>query len=123
MEADADFSILLRLGAKDYLEGGAEIEDSIEAAQLFEDAGVDILDISGGLTGFMIPGNSDQGYFSPLTEAIRKAVSIPVILTGGITDPQAAEMLLRNEKADLIGVGRVVLEDSNWPARALKQSF
>ena len=61
---------------------------------------------SGGFCGYVRPGASGQGYFQKLTEAIKKVVSLPVILTGGITEPGAAEALLQNGKADLIGVGR-----------------
>lgn len=115
-----DFPILLRLGASDYMEGGSTIEDSIIAAREFEKAGVDILDISGGLCGYSIPGVTDQGYFSPLTEAIKKVVSIPVILTGGITESEAAEELLSEGKADLIGVGRAIYKDSKWAEKAIE---
>ena len=62
----------------------------------------------------------EQGYFAPLTAAIKKGVSIPVILTGGITESQAAEKLLAEGKADLIGVGRVVLKDSQWAKKAIE---
>ncbi|MHC6178456.1 NADH:flavin oxidoreductase [Clostridium sp. JNZ X4-2] len=115
-----DFPVLLRLGASDYMTGGSTVEDSKIAAREFEKAGVDILDISGGFCRYTIPGNTSQGYFSPLTEAIKKSVSIPVILTGGITEVQAAEALLSEDKADLIGVGRAVYRDSNWAKRAIE---
>ena len=68
----SDFPIALRLGASDYATGGATIEDSILAGEAFEQAGVDLLDISGGLTSYINPNNSAQGYFSDLTEAIKK---------------------------------------------------
>lgn len=115
-----DFPILLRLGAADYMEGGSTLEDSQIAAQEFEKAGVDILDISGGFCGYNVPGSTEQGYFAPLTEAIKKVVSIPVILTGGITEVKAAEQLLAEGKADLIGVGRAVFKDSKWAQRAIE---
>ncbi len=119
-EVGEDFPILLRLGASDYKEGGTTIEDSKVAAREFEKAGVDILDISGGHSGYMIPGLEGQGFFAPLTEAIKEVVSIPVILTGGVTEPEAAEKLLADGKADLIGVGRAILEDSTWAKRAIE---
>ncbi len=118
-----DFPILLRLGASDYIEGGTDINDSLTASKEFEKAGIDILDISGGLLGFEIPGDTvEQGYFSPLTEVIKKAVSIPVILTGGIKHAETAELFLANGKADLIGVGRAILGDSEWAKRAMKEA-
>jgi 2,4-dienoyl-CoA reductase-like NADH-dependent reductase (Old Yellow Enzyme family) len=115
-----DFPILLRLGASDYTDGGSTIDDSLVAAKEFEKAGIDILDISGGFCGYKNPGSTDEGYFSPLTEAIKKVVNIPIILTGGIVTPKAAEELLSNGKADLIGVGRAIFTDSNWAKNAIE---
>jgi len=114
-----DFLILLRLGASDFIEGGITIEDSQIAAREFEKVGVNILDISGGFLGYNVPGLSGQGFFAPLSEAIKKVVSIPVILTGGITEVQAAEQLLADGKADLIGVGRAILNNSKWAEQAI----
>lgn len=114
------FPIFLRLGASDYREGGTTIEDSKVAAREFERAGVDVLDVSGGFCGYIVPGLTGQGYFSPLTAALKQVVSIPVILTGGITDAKAAEQLLAEGKADLIGVGRAIYKDSGWAKRAVE---
>ena len=115
-----DFPIQVRLGASDYTEGGTTIEDSKIAARAFEKAGVDIIHISGGFVGYTPPGLLGQGFFAPLSEAIKSVVSIPVILTGGITEIEAAEKFLAGKKADLIGVGRAVLQDSNWGKRAVE---
>ena len=115
-----DFPIQVRLGASDYTEGGTTIEDSKTAARAFEKAGVDIIHISGGFIGYTPPGLTGQGFFAPLSEAIKSVVSIPVILTGGITEVDAAENLLKERKADLIGVGRAILQDSTWAERAIK---
>jgi len=116
-----DFPVLLRLGAVDYLEGGSRIEDATLAAAEFERAGVDMLDITGGITGFMRPDHDEPGYFSDVTEAIKGVVSVPVILTGGVTEPSQAEQLLADGKADLIGVGRAILKDSGWAQRAVHE--
>jgi NADPH2 dehydrogenase len=119
-EVGKDFLVLLRLGASDFTPGGTTVEDSQIAAREFEKAGIDILDISGGFSGYTVAGLSGQGYFAPLTEAVKKVVSIPVILTGGITQVQAGEALLAEGKADLIGVGRAILNDSNWARQAVE---
>lgn len=50
----------------------------------------------------------------------KKAVNIPVILTGGVTTAEQAEELLNKEMADLIGVGRAILKDSNWAKEAVQ---
>ncbi|MBS4969120.1 MAG: hypothetical protein KHZ73_09770 [Lachnospiraceae bacterium] len=69
--------------------------------------------------GYIRPNAKEQGYFSELTEAIKGVVNIPAVLTGGITDASAPETLLKNNQADLIGVGRAILKDSLWAQRAM----
>lgn len=115
-----DYPVALRLGACDYMTGGSTIEDSVLAVQEFVKAGIDFIDISGGLCGYINPTSHKQGYFDELSKAIKDTVSIPVVLTGGITDAETAEMLLEQKKADLIGVGRAILKDSEWAKRTMK---
>ena len=74
-----DYPIFMRLGASDYCEGGTTIDDSIVAARALEAAGLDALDVSGGFCGYIIPGIRGQGYFAPLTAALKQVVSIPVM--------------------------------------------
>lgn len=119
LETGEAFTIGLRLGGCDYTEDGATIEDSINAAILLDSYGFDFLDISGGMNGYKIPGVEHPGYFSEMTEAIKAKVSIPVILTGGVTTALQAESLLKESKADMIGVGRAILKDSNWAEKEL----
>jgi 2,4-dienoyl-CoA reductase-like NADH-dependent reductase (Old Yellow Enzyme family) len=115
-----DYPVFLRLSATDGREGGTTIEDCMVAAKALEDAGIDVLDVAGGFCGFSIPGASEQGYFAPLTEDLKQVVSIPVILTGGIKDAEIADRLLREGKADLIGVGRTIMSDSLWAKKAVE---
>lgn len=63
----------------------------------------------------------EQGYFRESTEASKTAVEISAILTGGITDAAAAETLLSEKKADMIGVGRAIAADSSWAKRAMDE--
>ena len=117
-----DFPIFLRLGAADFTEGGTTLDDSITAAKEFEKAGADVLDISGGMCGYVVPGLTGQAYFSPLSIAVRKVVSVPVLLTGGITEVDTAESLLSKGAADLIGVGRAIYNDSKWAKYAIERA-
>lgn len=119
-EVGPEFPLLLRLGACDYMPNGSETGDAVAACVAFAKAGVDMLDITGGLNGYVIPGVSEQGWFAPVSAAVRQAVSIPVILTGGITEAVTAERLLAEGKADLIGVGRAIMKDSTWAECAIR---
>lgn len=115
-----EYPVAIRLGACDYMEGGTTLKDSLTAVQLLERAGIDLLDISGGLCGSVRPGAKEEGYFRELTQSIKKEVSIPVLLTGGITNPDTANALLKEKKADCIGVGRAIFKDSLWAKRAIQ---
>ena len=118
-QVGAEYPRALRLGACEGLANGSTVEDAVSACVQFEKAGVDLIDITGGLGGYVRPGHSEQGYFQDFSAAVKQAVSIPVLLTGGITEAAAAEALLQNGKADLIGVGRALLKDSDWAKNAV----
>lgn len=121
-EVGEDFPILLRLGALDYMEGGSTLEDIVAAAKAFEERGVEIIDISGGMCGFIVKGIEGEGYFWEASEAIRKSTELPTILTGGIISYEGAEELLVSGKADLIGVGRALAKDPDIARRMILQS-
>ncbi|MDO4620731.1 MAG: NADH:flavin oxidoreductase [Lachnospiraceae bacterium] len=109
-----DYPISVRLGGCDYAEGGSTIEDSVAAAKILAAEGIDMLNISGGMNRYLIKGHNEPGYFRAMTEAIRKEVQIPVMLTGGVKKLADAEMLLEEGAADLIGVGRPLLAKADW---------
>ena len=110
--------VAVRLGGADYLPDGATEADAVDACRLLEKAGADLLDISGGMCGYMRPGHQEAGYFGSMTEKIKKEVRIPVLLTGGVKTEAEAENLLQLGKADLIGIGRAVFKDANWRRNA-----
>ena len=62
--------LAVRLGAGDDMQGGTTVEDSVRACQLLEQAGVDLLDISGGFCGPYRGGSKEQGYFSDWSQAV-----------------------------------------------------
>lgn len=114
-----DFLIALRFGACDYMEGGSTLQEIPEAARIFEQAGIDLLDISGGHCIYTIKGKTAPGWFSDSSTAAKQAVSIPVLLTGGVKTGADAERLLEEQAADLIGVGRSMMRDPEWAQKAL----
>lgn len=116
-----DFIVALRFGACDYMDGGSEIKDIPEAAHIFEQAGIDLLDISGGHCIYTIKGKTEPGWFSELSKAAKRTVKISVMLTGGVKTGNDAEKLLEEQAADLIGVGRSMMRDAEWTQKALAE--
>ena len=110
--------VFVRLGAHDETPGGLELEDAIATSEALEAAGVSLIDVSGGLCGSR-PAGKASGYFISYAEAIKARVAVPVIVTGGITEPADADRLVREGRADLVGIGRAMLNDAEWAAKAI----
>jgi len=109
-----DFPIAIRMGGCDYMQGGSSIEDCVEACRLFEKAGIDLIDLSGGMCGYL-PAGKQAPYFEDMAKAVKAAVSVPVLVTGGITDAETAQRLLQENACDMVGIGRALLKDAKWP--------
>lgn len=116
-----DRLLLYRLGSDDLAPMGTHIEDSIVFALKLQEAGVDVLDVSGGMCGSE-PRQLAQvtGYFIPQAYAVKQAVKVPVIGVGGIKDPEFADRLIVEGKVDLVAVGRALLHDNEWPQKAIQ---
>jgi 2,4-dienoyl-CoA reductase-like NADH-dependent reductase (Old Yellow Enzyme family) len=117
----ADKLLLYRLGADDLAANGTQIEDSAAFAVRLEQAGVDVIDVSGGMCGSE-PKQLRQieGYFVPQAHQIKKAVKVPVVGVGGIRDAEFAEGLICDGKVDLVAVGRALWKDSKWAQKAVE---
>jgi len=113
-----DSLVLYRLGASDGEGRGVTIGESQTFAQKLVQAGINIVDVSGGLIGDAPEGMTAQGYFLPLAERIKQAVEAPVIGVGGITDPAFADQAIRQGRVDLVAVGRALLADPDWALSA-----
>jgi NADPH2 dehydrogenase len=113
--------LLYRLGADDLTPKGTRIEDSAAFAVKLEQCGVDVVDVSGGLCGSEPKQlRGVKGYFVPQAYAIKKAVRVPVIGVGGITEAEYADMLVRQGKVDLVAVGRALWKDPKWAEKAVE---
>ncbi|UCD09850.1 MAG: NADH:flavin oxidoreductase [Dehalococcoidales bacterium] len=110
-----------RFGADDMIEGGMTPEEGQEVAPLLEKAGVNVLDISGGLGVGDSYGFTEQGFFVPLAEGIKSVVNVPVIGVGNITEPEFADRIVRESRVDLVAIGRKLLADPYFPRQAAEK--
>ena len=115
--------LMYRLGADDLDPAGTRIADSKRFGLKLQDAGVDVIDVSGGVCGSRPEKlQGIQGYFVPQAHQIREVVNVPVVGVGGIEDPAYADRLVREGIVDLVAVGRVLLKDPEWAIKALQIS-
>jgi len=114
--------LLYRLGSVDLDPAGTQIEDSKRFAVKLEEAGVDIIDVSGGICGGA-PASLEgtQGFFVPQAQEIKKVVNVPVIGVGGITEPEYADKIVKEGRVDLVAVGRGLLNDPDWAVKAIEK--
>jgi len=115
--AGGDFPVFVRLGMHDERPGGLTLSPACWTAAQLESAGAALIDVSGGLVGSDDPGRG-PGYFVGYAEALKAVVTIPVLVAGGISDPSMADLIIRSRRADVVGIGRAMLEDPAWAKTA-----
>lgn len=116
-----DFPFAVRVAGNQFMKGGTSLEECVEWCKLLENAGVNMLDVTGGWHETQIPqlpGDVPRGGFVYLAEAIKNAVSIPVLTANRHNDPVEAETVLALEQADIIGMCRTLIADPDWPKKA-----
>jgi 2,4-dienoyl-CoA reductase-like NADH-dependent reductase (Old Yellow Enzyme family) len=111
----------VRISATDWVEGGWDIDQSVELARLLLALGVDVIDCSSG-------GNVEKadipigaGYQTPFAERIRREANVATAAVGMITAPAQADQIIRNDQADLVLLAREMLRDPYWPLRAARE--
>lgn len=120
------FPVIFKLSGDEYMEGGNSIEDTVVIARELEEAGVDCFNIAAAWHESPVPQitmNVPRGAFAYLAERVREAVGVPVVAGNRINDPQVAERLLREGKADLISLGRALIADPEFPVKAMEGRF
>lgn len=111
----ANIPVCFRISATDWIDGGWELEQSIEFARELDKRGCGYIHVStGGLDVSQQIPHLHSGYQLSFAEAIKRTVKMPVIGVGLITDPAEAEQAIAEEKADLIATGRAMLYDPRW---------
>lgn len=134
-ERVGEFPILIKMNGTDYVPGGMDIRSFAEIAQEVERAGVDAIEISGGMwdclvrpaaeLGFRpvptpeahtrLQNPEQQSYFLPYAETMN--LDIPVILVGGNRDVERLEGIVQGGKVDFIALSRPLIREPGLPER------
>jgi len=135
-QVGADFPISVKLNSADFQKGGFAFEDSLAVVGWLEELGVDLIEISGGtyeqprLLGIEGTEPADEpdvaqstaareAYFVDFARAMKEAVSVPLMVTGGFRSRAAMEHAVKSGGADVIGLGRPLCVETDGPARLL----
>ena len=131
-----DFPVAVKLNSADFQKGGFAFEDSLQVAAWLEEAGVDLIEISGGtyeqprLMGLEGMEEAEEqkvaqstmmreAYFVDFALAMQEKVSVPLMVTGGFRQRVAMEQAVEGGGADLVGLGRPMCVMTDAPARLL----
>ncbi|MCL6477261.1 MAG: NADH:flavin oxidoreductase [Peptococcaceae bacterium] len=129
-----DYPVLIKLNCRDFAENGLSLEDSLQVGRMLADAGLDAIELSGGLlTGGKLapsrPGikpGEEEAYFREEARSFKKAIGIPLILVGGIRSFQVAERLAEDGVADYISLSRPLIREpdliNRWKSGDLRPS-
>jgi 2,4-dienoyl-CoA reductase-like NADH-dependent reductase (Old Yellow Enzyme family) len=131
-----DFPVGIKLNSDDFRKGGFSNEDCLRVVEMLNAEKVDLLEISGGtyeqpqLLGFS--GRDDsaaepqrqstkqrEAYFLDYAERIRRIAKMPLMVTGGFRTRAGMEEALSGGHCDVIGLGRPLCTDTDFPKRLL----
>jgi NADPH-dependent 2,4-dienoyl-CoA reductase/sulfur reductase-like enzyme len=122
-----EFPIGFRISADEFVPGGNTIVDTRAIAPILEEAGIDVIHVSGGCYAssdkFIPPSAVPHGNLTHLAAEIKKVVDIPVITVSRINDPFIAESLLAAGTADFVAMGRAALADPDLPQKTAESKF
>jgi 2,4-dienoyl-CoA reductase-like NADH-dependent reductase (Old Yellow Enzyme family) len=122
----ADFPVMIKLNASDFLEGSTTEEDACFLASALAADGIDAIEVSGGTPGSGKLGAarpdikevSDEAYFLPQAEAIRRAApAVPLMLVGGVRSPEVIDKILAQGTADYFSMSRPLIREPGLPNR------
>ena len=119
------FPVILRLNANDYFPGGLRFRDSLKVAKWAAEAGVDALHVTAGHyrslpSAHMMtpPMNCAEGIFLEYAAQVKAEVAVPVIAVGRLGDPELAMRAVDSGQADFVALGRPLIADPDWVAKA-----
>jgi 2,4-dienoyl-CoA reductase-like NADH-dependent reductase (Old Yellow Enzyme family) len=117
----AQWPVLVRISATDWVEGGWDLAQSVQFAKWLKEIGIDLIDCS---TGGMVPDAlipAGPGFQVPFAAGVRREAGIATGAVGIITEPAQAEQILADGQADAIFLARELLRDPYWPLHAARE--
>jgi len=113
--------LIVRISSSEFVEGGWDIDDSVQLSKWMKDLGVDLVDASAGGNNPNQVLETSPGYQVPFADAIRDQAGIMTGAVGLITEAQQAEDILQAGQADAVIIGRELMRNPYWALYAQAQ--
>jgi anthraniloyl-CoA monooxygenase len=117
----AERAVGVRISATDWVEGGIRVEDSIEIARAFREAGAAFIDVSAGQVSVDQRPVYGRMFQVPFAERIRLELGMVTLAVGNITEPDHVNSIVAAGRADVCMLARPHLWDPSWTLRAAAQ--
>ncbi len=119
------YPVTIKLTATDHLDGGFRIEEAVEVAKRLEEIGINAIEVSSGssASGEMGPARQkivtveQEAYNAELSQRIKAAVTIPVMVVGGLRSGDVLNQLLWESSADLFALSRPLIREPDLPQK------
>ncbi len=114
-----DYPVLAKLNCEDFVADGLTLQDSVRSAGMLEKAGIDAIELSGGLLNnpnimrSTIDLGASQAYFQSQARIYKETIRVPLILVGGIRSYETARQLVDEGIADYISMSRPFIREPN----------
>jgi 2,4-dienoyl-CoA reductase-like NADH-dependent reductase (Old Yellow Enzyme family) len=117
-----DRPLTARLGVIEF-DGRDEetLAESIELIRTFKAEGLDLIDVSLGFSTLDARIPWGPAFLVPIAERVRRETGLPTSTSWLISQPEQADALIREQKLDLVVMGRPLLEDPHWPYTAARK--
>lgn len=115
--------LTMRLGSDDFHPDGVQFDDAVWAVGELKGHGLDLADLSLGMNTDdvrNVPFN-EVGFMVERAARVRREVGIPVGVSWNLGIPAAADKAIREEKIDLVLLGRPALANPHWPFYAARE--
>lgn len=112
--------LLVRLSCTDWVDGGWDVEQTVELSRRLAARGVDLIDCSSGGNVATAKIPMAPGYQVRFAEQVRREAGVPTGAVGLITVPEQAEDIVANGRADAVLLARELLRDPYWPLHAAR---
>ncbi|MEZ5894505.1 MAG: NADH:flavin oxidoreductase/NADH oxidase family protein [Parvularculaceae bacterium] len=136
-QVGSGFAVSVKLNSSDFQKGGFAPEESLQVARWLNEAGVDLLEVSGG--SYEQPAMMDleglearyeetkrastrarEAYFLTYAEEIRKVATMPLMVTGGFRSREGMEAALASGACDVCGIARPLCLDPDVPNKLMR---
>lgn len=131
----ASFPISIKLNSADFQRGGFTEEESLDLIRVLSEAGMDLIEISGGtyeapvMTGINaskepIKESTKQreAYFLEFAEKARKVCTTALAVTGGFRSADGMAQAISSGAVDFVGLARLLAIEPDAPNKILSGS-